>query len=434
MPRFPSAKGGSSQPNVPLRPVVICFPPTPPPLDHAITRLASSLPPRLTPPPELASCVNEPFYAPLSTWLLENTLTEKMRQRISALHVAEAGALADLRATLEQVRTADAATRRRSLEMLARQQTPQLAALERDAEQIRADLATGRYDWRALREWAIGGKNTRGDSPAEIAATMCAYAYYQSGLLPAQRRLLREISVELAMAGEDTAAAEAAQPFLFFPPEPARVLLPDDLPADLAAKIAAYQTKKSALKKELYDTIYQQDGATLAFMRNSALKALAGKQAARLAELEPLAEDIRGGLADLPSATRPDAEHSALPPVLTERLDATFQAAITLQRETIKKIDAVRVGLGDAPIQVSYSIETDGLKFVVASRPTRGSSAAADIKSQLEKLKPQLAAAQNAMAEIADDFGRRYAELVNESEAVRRDAAGCTGQPQRPRR
>jgi hypothetical protein len=63
----------------------------------------------------------------------------------------------------------------------------------------------------------------------------------------------------------------------------------------------------------------------------------------------------------------------------------------------------------------------------VASRPTRGSSSAADIKNQLEKLKPQLAAAQNAMAEIADDFGRRYAELVNEFEAIRRDATVALG-------
>jgi hypothetical protein len=429
MSRYPSRGGELSQPNAPVRPFVICFPPTPPPLDRAFVHLALSMPPRLTPPPELAACVNEPFYAPLSTWLLEKALTENMRQRIDTLRAAEAGALADLRATLDETRDADSATRRLALEVLARQQTPQLVTLERDAEQIRADLAIGRYDWRALREWALGDKNTRGDSPAEIAATMRAYAYYQSGLVPAQRRLLREISLELTMAAGDTAAAEAAQPFLFFPPEPARVLLPDDLPADLAAQVAAYQTEKSALKKELYDTIYNEDSAALAFMRNSALKALAGKQAPRLAELEPLAEDIRRGLAELPSTTPRDTERSALPPVLTEQLNATFQAAFALQRETIKRIDAVRVELGDAPIQVSYSFETDGLKFVVTPRPARASSTTADPNGRLEKLRPPLTAAQNAMAEIADDFGRRYAELLKESDAIRRDAAAALGNP-----
>src|SRR5258708_5994930 len=67
--------------DLPVQPVVVCFPPTPPPLDRAISRLAPMMPPRLTPPTELAACVNEPFYAPLSTWLLEHALTEKMRQR-----------------------------------------------------------------------------------------------------------------------------------------------------------------------------------------------------------------------------------------------------------------------------------------------------------------------------------------------------------------
>ncbi len=289
MSRYPAGRGENSQSDAPFHPVAICFPPTPPPLDRAIARFASPMPPRLTPPPQLASCVNEPFYAPLSTWLLEKALTDEMLQRINALRGTEAAALTELRATLDQTRDSDAVARRRSLEALARQQTPQLAAVERDAEQIREELAIGRYDWRALREWAIGAKNTRGDSPAEIAATMRAYASYQSGLVPAQRRLLREISLELSMAGENTTAAEAAQPFMFFPPEPARVLLPDDLPADLAGKVANFQTKKSALKKDLYDIIYKEDAATLGFMRNNALRALATQQAPRLAELEPLA-------------------------------------------------------------------------------------------------------------------------------------------------
>src|SRR6185369_12005356 len=100
--------------------------------------------------------INEPFYAPLSTWLLEHALTDKMRDRITALHAAKTSALADLRTILEHVRDSDAPARRQAIETLARQQTPTLAALEREAEDIRGDLIIGSYDWRSLREWALG--------------------------------------------------------------------------------------------------------------------------------------------------------------------------------------------------------------------------------------------------------------------------------------
>jgi hypothetical protein len=408
-----------------IRPVVICFPPTPPPLDRAVSRLPPLYPARFAPPAELAAYVNEPFYAPLSTWLIEHKLSDKMSARLAALRAAEAAALTQLHATLDPLRTAEAPARRAALEAFARQQTPSLAALERDAEQIRRELATGSYDWRSLREWALGGTSRRGDSPAEIAATMRAYAFYQTGLVPGQRRLLREISLELAMAAADTAAATAAQPHLFFPPEPARVLLPDDLPAALAARVAAYQTKKSALKKELYDAVYKQDDAAFGFLRNNALKALADQQAPRLAELETLAEEIRRGLAELPSPTRATAERSPLPPVLTERLDATARSGTELQRDTIRRIDTLRAGLKDQPIQLSYSFDSAGLHYVVIPRPPRAGSNA---RSELEKLRPLVRELEARLDEIAADYGRRYADLVNETNAIRREAAAALGQ------
>lgn len=426
MPRFPSDSGmGPSL--APVRPYVICFPPTPPPLDRAISHVTPPMPPRLTPPAELANYTNELFYAPLSTWLLEKSLPEKMHGRIGALHTAKANALSDLRAALDQVREVDAATRHQALLTLARQQTPQLAALEREAEQVRSELVTSPYDWRAVREWALGEKTRRGDSPMEIAATMRAYAYYQTGLSDGQRRLLREISLELAVAGEDTVAAQAAQPFLFFSPEPARVLLPDNLPAALAGQVAAYQTKKSALKKELYDAVYKQDGASFGFLRNNALRSLAEKQAAPLAELEKLAEDIRVGLAELPSATRPPTERSPLPPVLTGRLDAVVRDGTALQKETIQKIDDLRRAL-QIEVQISYSFEASGLKFSVRPHLTRATSAE-DARAQLEKLRPRAKEVEAQMTAIAEDFGRRFAELINESTAIQIEAAAALGNP-----
>ena len=98
-------------------------------------------------------------------------------------------------------------------------------------------------------------------------------------------------------AADSTANATAAQPYLFFPPEPARVLLPDDLSAEAAAQVAAYQTKKSQLKKELYDAVHEYDGQRFSLLRPNPIKSLAEKQAADLTELETLAEEIRRGLA-----------------------------------------------------------------------------------------------------------------------------------------
>ncbi len=248
--------------------------------------------------------------------------------------------------------------------------------------------------------------------------------------MPGQRRLLREISLELAMAGEDAVAAQAAQPFMFFSPEPARVLLPDDLPADLAGKVAAYQTKKSALKKELYDAVYKSDSAMLSLLRQIALKSLAKKQAPQLAELEPLAEEIRSGLAALPSPTRRRTSTSPLPPILSARLDAVVRAGGALQKETMQKIEAVRAEIVDEPVALSYSFEGSGLKFTVT--PRLGRFVRSDPNRPIaDGIAARMRQVENTMAEIASEFGHRLADLVNESESIRADAAVALGQTNR---
>ena len=144
--------------------------------------------------------------------------------------------------------------------------------------------------------------------------------------------------------------------------------------------------------------------------------------------MERLAEKIRLGLAELPSATRALPTRSPLPPVLTERLDAAVQSGISLQKETIQKIDAIRAEIEREPIQISYTIDSSGLKFAVNPRITRATSAA-DARSQVEKLQPRAREIEGRMSAIADDFGRRYADLINESDAIRRDAAAALGNP-----
>jgi len=386
-----------------------------------VSHVAAPAPGRFAPPPELADYVNEIFYAPLSTHLANHDLSDELGRRLDAYRNTKLALQDELRAELEKIPDNDAPTRQRALEAFARQQTPHLAALEQQAESLRADLATDDVNWSALREWTLGEANTRGDSPAEISGVMRAAAFYQKGLSAGQRRLLREIAIEIAMAADSTASAQAVQPFLFFPPEPARVLLPEELPAEVAAQVAAYQTKKSALKKELYDAVYAQDRALLGLLRTSGLKSLAGRQAARLAELDALADQIRSGLAQLPQPSRAVGS-SPLPESLTRRIAAVLDSRATLQKETIAKAEEIRRRIAGQPLQLSYGFEHDGLKFIVVPRRA--------IRSQpSEATRTLIDSVQTEMAAVADDYGRRFADIANESESIRADATALLGDP-----
>jgi Spy/CpxP family protein refolding chaperone len=285
--------------------------------------------------------------------------------------------------------------------------------LENTAEQLRRTLITADFNWNTFRQWHLSDKQRRGYSPIEIAQVMRAYAFYQNNVLPAHRRLLREIALELAFAADSPEAATAAQPFVFFGPEPARVLFPDDLPVDVAAKVASYQTKRSALKKELYDAVHSHDGSAFAFLRSNPLKALGEKQAGRLAELDALAEEIRRGLSALPEG-RP--ERSPLPPHLDERVARMMQRYLKAQRDAAAQIDAILAKSRDLPMQASYRFEGDGLKFVVV--PTRGirggggAGGPTGLQARIEAVRAQISA-------VADDYGRAVADLLNERESIR---------------
>src|SRR5687768_1459840 len=403
--------GGMSFPDAMPRPierVPVFFPPNPPPLGRPVQR---GLPPggRFPAPPELAQYVSEFFYPPLGTRLATKGLSDKLRTRLDAYRAAKLGLQNELRAELERLRGADPADRLETLNALARRQNPKIAELEKTAEQLRRDLVTGENNWSAVRQWHLGDKHRRGFSPLEIAQVMRAYAFYDHHLLPAQRRLLREIAIELVFAAENTAAATAAQPFLFFPPEPARVLLPDDLPAEVAQKVAAYQTKKSALKKELYDKVHAADGAAFAFLRGSPLKALAEKQASRLAELDTLAEEIRRGLSQAPP---PRADRSPLPADLDARVATLIASYQSAQAEAGAKIDAILLRAKDLPMQTSYRFEGDALKFlVVPTRGARGSRGAGAL--------PKIEAVRAEISAVADDYGRNVADMLNERDSIR---------------
>jgi hypothetical protein len=392
----------------------VFFPPNPPPLGRPAAR---GIPPggRYPAPPELAAYVSEFFYPALGTRLVMKNLSAKQQGHLDAYRAAKLTLQNELRTELDRLRPVEPAARLEGLTALSRRQTPKIVELEKTAEQLRRDLVTGDNNWSALRQWHLSDKQRRGYSPIEIAQVMRAYAFYENNLLPSQRRLLREISIEMVFAAENTAAATAAQPYMFFPPEPARVLFPDDLPAEVAMKVASYQTKKSALKKELYDTVYSADGATFGFLRGSPSKALAARQAGRLAELESLAEEIRRGLSTMPP---PRAERSPLPQDLEARLNEMIATYHRTQAETAAKIDGIIVRAKDLPLQANYRFEGETLKFlVVPTRGARGGSTRGGGPGGNPM--PKIEAVRAEIAAVADEYGRRIADMFNVRESIR---------------
>jgi hypothetical protein len=377
----------------------VFFPPNPPPLGRPVAR---GVPPggRYLAPGELALYVSEFFYPALGTRLVTGKLNEKLRSQLDAYRAAKLALQTELRTELDRLRMADPADRSESLASLSRRQTPKIVELEKTAEQLRRALVTSDNNWSAVRQWHLSDKHRRGFSPIEIAQVMRAYAFYDHHLLPAQRRLLREIAIELVFAAENTTAATAAQPFLFFPPEPARVLLPDDTSPEVAGKVAAYQTKKSALKKELYDAVQAADGASFVFLRGNPLKALAEKQAAQLGELETLAEEIRRGLSQLPP---PRPERSPLPTGLDARVNELVASYQRAQSEAVTKIDAIIAGAKGLPMQASYRFEGESLKFIVV--PTRGARGGGKSSSL-----PRIEAVRAQISAVADEYGRRVGQ------------------------
>lgn len=409
----------------PVELVPVYFPPLPPPLDRPVAR-GSTQSLRFPAPPELSAYVADFFYPALGTRIVTRTLSEKLKARLEAYKTARLKLQNELRTELDRLRTLEPDERTAGLAALSKRQTPQIVELEKTAEQLRRDLITSDFNWNTFRQWHLSDRQRRGYSPIEIAQVMRGYAFYQHNLLPAQRGMLREIALDLMFAAENPAAAAAANPYVFFPPEPARVLFPEDLPADLAARFAAYQTKRSALKKELYDAVYSSDGATFGFLRGTPIKSVAEKQAGRIVELEALAEEIRRGLSAAPEAS---VERSPLPPHLDARVAALMRRYAALQRDASTKIDEILTASRQLPMQATYRFEGDGLKFVVvptrgarggsggpggpgATGGTSGKGGPTGAMAQVEAVRAQISA-------IADDYGRGIADLLNEREAIR---------------
>lgn len=392
----------------------VFFPPFPPPLDQTIARGVPA-PSALPVPPELKEHVAEIYYPQLSTRLATEGIPEALRGRLSAYRNSRSSLTRELTQVLEAHAQADPTTRAQALAELARRQTTALTRLETEAEELRRDLIAPDRDWSAYRDWWLGEKERRGFSPLEAALVIRASAHYLKGLLPEQRRLAREIAVELAQATDSTTAAPPT--WIFFDPAPARIILPTDLSPEAARRLAAFQSLQASLKKELFDTIAKQDGKYS--ILTSPLRDLAARQAPKLQELSELAESVRTALPQ--DSLRPTPLTSGpLSATLVGRLDTLSRKRLVQQRGTIDRVSELlaRVRQRNLPVLVQYRFERDGLHFTI--NPARGTPFGSDPEAAT-------AAVRAEAAVIAEDYGRTLVDLVNEGDAIRREIATALG-------
>lgn len=345
-------------------PKLIFFPPNPPPLGVPV-HLPENRDIVTGGPEALAPFVTEPFYAPLSTFISPvvtayqggETMSPEDHTRLQHWQREREDLLAELRETIATLTYADANTRLRDFIGLAEKQTPRLIELEKAADILRERLAR-KAPWNERREWRLPRERAdRGAVPGMILEmqVMRAAAYYFDGLSPAQRRLLREIAMELegtAFLPKDS--RPTAQLFVYFLPETARIPRPTRLAPAAQPLLRRIIDEKGRLKEELRDAVYAADASR----SQRGLVALAEAQAPRIAALEETAEDLRAALARAGHERVPVP--AALPPHLTERIEAFRQA---------RRAIVDRTGRADDEALASLQQDMDALRAAIALVP-----------------------------------------------------------------
>ncbi|NBQ58428.1 MAG: hypothetical protein EBU32_08630 [Opitutaceae bacterium] len=380
----------------------IFFPPTPPPLGGPILlfrRYGLSQPE--TQLPQLLPYVGEPFYAPLSAHLHREDLSKKQRTRLDAYQATRSAQLIELHAKLTAVRDAEPTARARTLQEFATQQTPILAALEIEAEAFRENLVNGSFfqsgaDWNDNRTWALGD-DLRYESRIDEFKVIRASAFFAAGLSPAQRRLLRELAMELDQPlTEPTAdlSLDAPKPYFFFTPETARIRLPDDLSPEITAKIDGYQAAKTQLKSTLRNAIYKNDRAFFSFNRTKAFRALAEEQAPALAQIE----------------IHPRASRPAVPIIsesLNNRIASFLREKQSLQRTLVEKFAAIKAAFPENRVEYIRLGDSYGIEIV----SNRRSSRAEEVK---------VTALRAELVPFNADQSRRVAALNREKDVIQK--------------
>jgi len=343
------------------------------------------------------------------------TRLESYRAKRSALQI-------ELQKKLDSLKDTAPTDRIQQLETFAHEQTPRIVELETTAEQLRSDLLrgglvglfSGTGDWNQTRSWKLGEGPLAMPREKTLVfefLVMRAAVFYQEGLSPAQRRLLREIAMELqveAFKPVDKEKQKVDETLLYFSPETSRIRITDDLPADLSAKVTAYQTEKNRLKTELRDTLYHYDNET-ASKRVQALKLLADNQAASIAALDILADDIRLALAALPKQPGP-ATAPAFPRDLAIRISAYHKEKLAIQKIFQAKLEEIRQ---------RYAPDAYGL----SKKSTTDDKQTYQLVLNGKVPEENMQQIRDAISDLNKENAQRFSALNEEKEAIRSEVA-----------
>lgn len=360
------------------------FPPNPPPLGAPLP-IVVWMDSSNSAPGELAAFVNEPFYAQLGTQLSRKMISHGQLDEFQAYHNAKLREAELLNAKLAETAKLDPSARNAALETFAKEQTPRLAALEAQAEKFRSQLLpkglarmfVGSFNWLERRDWTLSSPSIERLGQEEAAAfqfqTMRAFSYYQDGLSPAFRRLLREAALDLqtqAFSGGGSADDDPDETVVFFSPEMAQVRLTRKMPEALATKFAAYADERRGLRDELVDALVRIDGANSA-MRLETVRRITAALAPRLEALEEKADAIRAETASQLSVFEPTFDYP-LPEEIRAKLEAFAVDEQALRRRVTDEYARLSSDSKEGKFSLSISSVgysgTNSLAIVMAPR------------------------------------------------------------------
>lgn len=361
----------------PFERLPVYFPPELPPLGVIPQRHygADNLPPErgvesATSAAELAAgdFVAEFFYPALALRVSESGGYHPVPKGIEQYRVIRDNLVRDLRTVLEQVRAWPDPDREARLRLFAEDQQPALASLEALAEKERDGWSHGGLAWGAPRTGRVHLDDPSAFSPSDLSMLVRDVAYFHDGLELWQRELLLEVARDVAVDGVPSAIP--ANPGWFaFTPEPARILLPKELPESLANEIAGYESLKADVKRGLYETLVQTDRSLLAVLRARKLRTYLESRADAFRELAVRADRLRRELVRLPEVKQPVLPAvSPLSPVMAEQLQAIVADSRRLRRATADAVDAVR--RRETKVLVTYQVTSSKLAYEVTPRAT----------------------------------------------------------------
>ena len=342
----------------------ICFPPSIPPLGAPPP--TREINPTSTAPGSLLAYLNEPFYASLSTRLLQSSLLQDQKLALYQYRDNRDDELALLQRELELINGVSPEHAQARLLALSEQQTPRLRRLEAQAEQLRGDfmrkgisgLLLGSGNWNERREYYLNlgeGGESETDRIRLDFLMLRAAVFYQDGLSRTQRDLLREASSELQLQTYISRGGveneDERNQYIYFSPGGVQIPIGPRMPSHIVKMLQVYTDRKTELKDQLIAQLYSLE-STSDRRRKESLEAFARGQEHNYLFLENLAEQIRVELTRYPQALDLHTRASSLPKSLVARIDILSEQRMALAQEYEQQFQLFNQSASPAQVRV----------------------------------------------------------------------------------